>query len=65
MFLKEKYGFERIVSFGDNLNDIPLFRASDECYAVANAKAELKEIATSVIESNVNDGVAKWLDSRF
>jgi hypothetical protein len=60
MFLKEKYGFDRIVAFGDNLNDIPLFRASDECYAVANAKSEVKEIATAVIESNENDGVAKW-----
>jgi Cof subfamily protein (haloacid dehalogenase superfamily) len=62
MFLKEKYGFDRIVAFGDNLNDIPLFRASDECYAVANAKSEVKEIATAVIESNDDNGVAKRLD---
>lgn len=59
--LKELGNYTRIVSFGDALNDIPMFRISDECYAVENAVKELKEMATGVIESNVNDGVAKWL----
>jgi len=62
MFLKKTYNFDQIVAFGDNLNDLPLFRAADECYAVENAKAELKEKATAIIESNTNDGVAKWLE---
>ena len=62
MYLKEKYGFNRIISFGDNLNDLPLFRASDECYAVSNAKTEVKERATAVIGSNENDGVVKWIE---
>ena len=61
LYLKETCGFDRIVSFGDNLNDLPLFAASDECYAVSNAIDELKERATAVIESNDCDGVAKWL----
>jgi Cof subfamily protein (haloacid dehalogenase superfamily) len=61
-FLREYGGYDRIIGFGDNLNDIPLFRACDECYAVANAKDELKEIATAVIEGNDNEGVAKWLE---
>ena len=30
-------------------------------YAVKNADDELKAIATKMIESNNNDGVAKWL----
>ena len=30
-------------------------------YAVANAVDELKAVSTSVIDSNENDGVAKWL----
>ncbi|MDE6713661.1 MAG: HAD family hydrolase, partial [Lachnospiraceae bacterium] len=30
-------------------------------YAVANADEELKAMATGIIESNNNDGVAKWL----
>ena len=61
-FLRDHGGYKRIVGFGDNLNDIPLFHACDECYTVTNAKDELKEISTAVIESNDNDGVAKWFE---
>ena len=61
-FLRTKYNFDKIVGFGDNLNDLPLFSASDECYAVANAKLALKESATDVIGTNTENGVAKWLE---
>lgn len=37
------------------------FNIADECYAVENAKTELKEIATGIIKSNNDDGVALWL----
>lgn len=63
-YLREEYGFDKVISFGDNLNDIPMFLASDESYAVANAKPEVKEKATAIIDSNDNDGVAKWLLQR-
>lgn len=59
--LKELLGCKRIVVFGDGVNDHPMFELADECYAVANAEASLKEIATAVIASNNEDGVAKWL----
>ncbi len=59
--LKKLTGIERIVSFGDSINDIPLFQVSDECYAVANAADSLQKIADDVIESNDADGVAKWM----
>lgn len=59
--LKEILGCDKVVSFGDNVNDIEMFKISDECYAVENAVDELKEYATAVIGSNNNDGVAKWL----
>ena len=61
-FLRKYGGYDKVVGFGDNLNDIPLFQACDECYAVGNAKAELKEIATAVIDTHYDDGVAKWLE---
>ena len=38
-----------------------MFEMSDERYAVENADDGLKAIATKIIESNNNDGVAKWL----
>ncbi len=59
--VKKLYGCDRIVAFGDGLNDLPMFEIADECYAVANAVDELKAIATGVIESNNDDGVARWL----
>lgn len=56
---------DRIVAFGDNLNDLPLFQAADECYAVANAHEALKKAATGVIGSNDSDAVANYLKNRF
>lgn len=63
--LKELLGCDKVVSFGDAINDIPMFRISDECYAVENAVEELKKMATAVIDSNNNDGVAKWLNAHW
>ena len=59
--LKNMCGCTRVISFGDAINDIPMFEISDECYAVENAVDELKAVATGIIESNEDDGVAKWL----
>ena len=59
--LKKLLGCSRVVAFGDAVNDIPLFQAADEGYAVENAAPQLKEIATGIIPSNEEDGVARWL----
>ena len=59
--LKNLLGCDKIVSFGDGVNDIELFKASDECYAVENADESLKEIATKVIGHHNSDSVIKWL----
>lgn len=61
--LKKIWNCDRIISFGDAVNDIPMFQISDECYAVCNAVDELKAIATGIIGSNDEDGVAKWLQA--
>ena len=63
--LKENLKCEKIISFGDAINDIPMFKVSDECYAVENAAEELKKYATGIIMSNDNDGVAKWLETNY
>jgi len=60
--LKNLLGCEKIIAFGDGLNDLSLFSVADEKYAVSNAVTELKEAATKIIDSNNNDGVAKWLE---
>lgn len=63
-FLRQHYGFDYIIGFGDNLNDLPLSRACDEFYAVSNAKEALKNIATGIIESNIDEGVVKFMKQR-
>ena len=59
--LKEEYGFDKLVVFGDSVNDIPMFKIADEAYAVANAVDELKALATGIIGSNEEDAVAVYL----
>jgi hypothetical protein len=61
--VKKIAGADKMVGFGDNLNDIPLFEACDECYAVENAKPRLKEIATDVIGSNAKNGIVIFLEN--
>lgn len=63
--LKEMLGCDKIVCFGDGTNDIDMFDIADECYAVENAVPVLREKATKIIDSNYNDGVAKWLLMRY
>jgi len=60
-YLRTQYQFDKMIGFGDNLNDLPLFRACDETCAVANAKDEVKAVANHIIESNLNEGVAHWI----
>ncbi len=61
LHLKSILGVKKVVSFGDAVNDIPLFAVSDECYAVSNAVDSLKQKSTGIIGGNNNDGVARWL----
>lgn len=63
--LQELWECDRTISFGDAVNDIPMFRYSDEAYAVANAVPECKECATDIIGGNDEDGVALWLREHF
>lgn len=63
--LAQMLGCTRIVAFGDGVNDLPLFEAADECYAVANADERLKTRASGVIASNDEDGVAQWLAAHW
>ena len=60
-FLRERYGFDRVVAFGDNLNDLPLFEAADEGCAVANAVPALKEAATGVLEEADTAAVGRFI----
>lgn len=57
--LRQKIHADRLVAFGDNLNDIPMLRMADVAVAVGNALPEVKAIADIVIGSNNEDAVAR------
>lgn len=59
--LKAATGADRIVAFGDNLNDIPLLRMADVAVAVDNAVDEVKAEADIIIGPNTADSVARFI----
>ena len=63
--VKEIVGADKIIAFGDNLNDIPLFEIADEAYAVSNAESKLKAIASATIGSNDEDAVAEFILEKY
>ena len=65
--LAEHWGINssEIVAFGDDTIDIDMLKYCGTGVAVGNALDEVKNIANYTCESNDDDGVAKWLDSRI
>ena len=63
--LKHIYHYDRLVVFGDGENDIEMFQLANEAYAVDNAHEKLKAIATQIIPSNDQDGVAQFLKKTY
>lgn len=57
--LRAHIGAERLVAYGDNFNDLPMFRAADEAVAVGNAVEEVRREATRTIGPNTADSVAR------
>lgn len=62
--VKELVRADELVCFGDNFNDISMIKAADIGVSVENACDELKKLSDLVIESNNNDGVARFIDRR-
>lgn len=63
--LKEILKCDKVICFGDAINDLEMFKVSNQSYAMQNAVDQLKKYATAVIDSNENDGVANWLIKNF
>jgi Cof subfamily protein (haloacid dehalogenase superfamily) len=63
-FLRKEYGYERVVGFGDNRPDLPMFKACDVSVAVENAVEEVRAVADHICPSNENDGVIQWLEEQ-
>ena len=54
---------ERTAVFGDNLNDVPMFRRAGTGVAMGNAVAEVRALADRVAPSNADDGVAAVIEA--
>ena len=63
--LKKTLGISKLICFGDSDNDLSMFAVADECYAPANANAEIKAAATAIVGHHDADGVAYFLRERF
>ncbi len=59
--LKKMLGADKVVAFGDNLNDIPMLKAADTGVAVANAHPQVKAEADIVIGANTEDAVIRYI----
>ncbi len=55
---------DELICFGDNNNDISMIQAANVGVAVANSVDALKSAADIIIESNDNDGVARYIEKR-
>lgn len=60
-YLRQAHGFEHVVAFGDNYNDLSMFEEADLKVAVANAVPELRQLADVTIGSNDHDSVATFM----
>lgn len=62
-YIADQYGIpkDKVTVFGDNLNDMSMFKGAGEGIAVSNAIAELKQHATKVIGSNEEDSVVNYI----
>lgn len=63
--LAVEVGADRVVVFGDNLNDIPMMQVADVAVAVDNALPEVKAIAHHGIGTNTTDAVARFIEKDF
>lgn len=63
--LAGKLGVDRVVCFGDNLNDIPMFEVADLSVAVDNAFPQVKDSADIIIGPNYDDSVAHFIADDF
>lgn len=59
--LAENIGADRIVVFGDNLNDLPMMQVADVAVAVGNAIDPVREAADVIIGDHDSDAVARFI----
>lgn len=63
-FIANKYhvDFKNIAAFGDEVNDIEMFKACGISVLMANGNKEVKKYTNYTTDSNNDDGVAKFIE---
>lgn len=64
LYLKEHTHADRLITFGDNTNDIPMLTAADESCAVSNATEAVLGLADHIIGSSAQDSVPRFIAER-
>ena len=56
---------EDVIAFGDNFNDIEMLDKVGCGVAVANGREEVKQVANFITDSNVENGVARYIEQHL
>lgn len=59
LLLKKRFEFDRIISFGDNLNDLSMFHRRDLSYGMNSRNLKIRRHVSKNIGTNDEDSVAK------
>jgi len=62
LLLKERFEFDRIISFGDNLNDLSMFHRSDLSHGMSSGNLKIRSHVSKIIGTNDEDSVAKEIN---
>lgn len=62
-YLRQRCEADRVVVYGDNLNDLPMMAVADLAVATGNAVDAVKDAAHLVIGPNTDDAVARHMAS--
>ncbi|MEL6131907.1 MAG: HAD hydrolase family protein [Bacteroidota bacterium] len=55
------FGIEELTIFGDNLNDVSMFKLDAYKVAVSNARAEILALSDKIIDTHHTDSVVKYI----
>ncbi|MGL5615140.1 MAG: HAD family hydrolase [Sarcina sp.] len=63
--ISEDINHDKLICFGDNTNDVSMFKLSDTACLMDNGIESLKELVDYVIESNNDNGVIKFIKNHY
>lgn len=65
LYKKLGFDFEDTYAFGDGINDKEMFQLTKHSVAMGNAIDELKDMASEVTDTVMNEGIAKYFSKHF